>query len=711
MTQLDDLHRRAAALTRRLDVVARDLADVAAAVGAPDATDSDPLPDLGLLDAEVARLERSVAIARRRQLVRTLPVRGRVALLHHVLARLRRAAPPPPVPPQEGAPHSGTAREREAAIGERLGRLIVLRTELDRAQQDLLVSYRRWIGRSLGARQARRRGARRGRVAASNSPLSPRVSVLTAVYNTPEQLLLQQLQSVAGQTFVDFEHILVDDGSPDDTVRRVLDRASAADRRRVVVHRAVNGGIVAASRDALQRARGEYIALVDHDDLLDPVALEQMVAALDSNPAAVLAYSDHDILTASGRPFDPFYKPDFSPERLRGQNYITHFVVARREAVNAVGGFRDGYDGAQDHDLVLRLGEVGPVVHVPGVLYHWRQAPDSVAADENAKPYAFDAGRRAVADHCARVGIDATVLHGSLRGTYTVRRRLSSTPLVSVVIPTRGSSGVVWDKVRHYVVDAVASIEANSTYPSVEYIVVADSVTPPAVLEELARVGGDKLRIVPFDERFNFSRKCNVGADAASGDVLLFLNDDTELIAPDSIGEFVGHLQSTDVGMVGARLLFADGRLQHGGHLYADGPIHSLFGWPGSAVGPQRMCAIPRECSGVTAAAAAMRREVFDAVGRFDEAFPVNFNDVDLCLRVRREGYRIVWTPAAHWYHFESVTRVAGHTQDELDLLLGRWREELNHDVYFNPCLLPGRNDWLPRPMLSGISADVLGGR
>jgi glycosyltransferase involved in cell wall biosynthesis len=304
----------------------------------------------------------------------------------------------------------------------------------------------------------------------------------------------------------------------------------------------------------------------------------------------------------------------------------------------------------------------------------------------------------------------ADVVHGALLGTYELRRRPSTRPVVSVVVPTRGSRGMVWGAERDYVVDAIESILRRSSYTALEFVVVADAPTPAHVLERLRTVGGDRLKVVPFDEPFNFSRKCNVGAAAAIGDVLLFLNDDTELIAQGSIEQMVGILEEPDVGMVGGKLLFADGRLQHAGHVYPGAPTHALFGWPGNDVGPHRMLMVARECSGVTAAAAAMRREVFDAMGGFDEAFPVNFNDVDLCLRVRQAGYRIVWTPAAQWYHFESVTRVAGHTQDELDLLYGRWQAEMHRDPYFNECLLPGRNDWLPRPLLGGVSADTLGG-
>ena len=716
MSELEGLRTRARGLVDRHDSMLRELGridyELHADAEAPSTTSGKPNDPL--IAAERTRLDRAVAVARRRQLVRLMPWRGRVALLRRISRRLLAGSPRSPLTPTVHEParealHS--PRDVEAALGEELGHLVLLRTELARAQQDVLAPRRAIIRRGLNVRRDRMRGRAVARKASRSVPAIPRVSVLTAVYDTPPHLLRQVLQSVAQQTYADFEHILVDDRSASPHVADILRRAAADDRRRVVITRAQNGGIVAASADALAAARGELVALVDHDDLLEPTALERMVAAFTEQPDAVMAYSDHDILTATGRRFDPFYKPDFSPERLRSQNYITHFLVARRSEVVAAGGFRSGFDGAQDHDLALRLSERGPVAHVPGVLYHWRQAPDSVASNEDAKPYAFDAGRRAVADHCVRVGIDAEVVHGSLKGCYKVRRRLAATPLVSIVIPTRGSRGLVWGEERDLVVSAVASIEQRSSYPALEFVVVADRATPPHVLDDVRSAAGDRIRLVMFDEPFNFSRKCNVGAAHATGDVLLFLNDDTELIAPDSVEVMVGHLQSTDLGMVGAKLLFADGRLQHAGHVYPGGPIHALFGWPGSAVGPHRMAVVARECSGVTAAAAAMRRDVFDAVGRFDEAFPVNFNDVDLCLRVRRHGYRIVWTPDAEWYHFESATREAGHTKEELDLLTSRWSFELFHDPYFNACLLPGRNDWLPRPLMAGVSPHVLGGR
>jgi GT2 family glycosyltransferase len=415
----------------------------------------------------------------------------------------------------------------------------------------------------------------------------------------------------------------------------------------------------------------------------------------------MLAYSDNAVLRRDGRVADPFYKPDFSPERLRNQNYVLHCVMAPVEAVRRVGGFRPGYDGAQDHDLVLRLSEVGEVVHVPEVLYHWREAPASVASDPTAKPYAYDAGVRAVQDHCNRIGMVASVERAALDGVYRIVRQAPADRRVSVVIPTRGASADVWGVPRVLVLEAMRSIVERSSFEQFEFVVVADTVTPPEVLDELEQIDAPTT-IVPFDAEFNFSAKVNAGASKARGDLILFLNDDTELIEPDSIGEMAALLDQPDVAMVGAKLLYSDGTLQHAGHVFPGFASHALLGYSGDHPGPYRMAAVERECSGVTAAAAMVRREQFAGMGGFDIALPRNFNDVDLSFRMRTAGHRIVWTPYASWYHFESATRDPTTGDDERDLVLSRWRDRIEHDPYFNVNLATHRTDWLERPGRSG---------
>lgn len=534
--------------------------------------------------------------------------------------------------------------------------------------------------------------------------MAPRISVLTTVFDPERDHLEACLRSVVEQDFDDWEHILVDDASTRPWVLETLRAAAASDPRVHLVERTENGGIVAASTDALAAASGELVALLDHDDVLDPRALGAMSAACTDE--VDVAYSDHDLLRADGRFATPSFKPDFSPERLRSQNYITHMLVARRSLVDEVGGFRTGFDGAQDHDLVLRLTErARGVAHVSIVLYHWRQSPASVTTSSENKRWAFEAGVKAVADHCDRVGIDAAVELTDEDGCYRVVRRLTSEPLVSVVIPTRGTAGRVWGTSRVFVVDAVRSVLERSTYQHLEFVIVHDTATPAPVIRTLERLLGDRLVLVEYDRpTFNFSEKMNLGAIHASGDLLLLLNDDTELIEPTSIATLVAHLQSEDAALVGAKLLFADGTLQHGGHVYHHDLMHACLSWRGDSAGPWplRPLAVERECSGVTAAAALVKRSAFEEIGGFPEDLPLNFNDVDFSLKLRSAGHRIVWTPWASWYHFESKTRVPRLAEGEYEFINTRWHYEINNDPYYNMNLMPSRADWLERPLRSG---------
>jgi GT2 family glycosyltransferase len=528
-----------------------------------------------------------------------------------------------------------------------------------------------------------------------------RFSVLTAVHDPDPRHLEACLGSVRGQRFKEWEHVVVDDGSTSLKVKAILERAASDTRIRLITRRE-QGGIVAASQDALAVATGDAIALLDHDDELDKNALTEMSAALEH---ADVAYSDHDMIFPDGRHGAPYYKPHFSPERLRNQNYILHFVAAKRALINQVGGFRTGFDGAQDHDLLLRLAEATDrIAHVPHVLYHWRQSAASVAADPMNKPWAYEAGRRAVAEHCERVGIDADVDDGVVPGVYRIRRRLAAPPRISVVIPTRGSVKPVWGVPHCLVVDAVESLLTTSTYPDIEIVVVHDAVVPDAVLRSLTRVGGDSMRLVRFDAAFNFSEKINVGVQQSTGELVLVLNDDTQLIEPGSLEVMAAHLEDPTVGMVGAKLLFADGSIQDAGHVYNGHLLPGLSGWRGDGVGPWQLrpLLVEREVSGVTAAAAMTTRRTFDALGGFDESMPVAFNDVDFSLKLRAAGKRIIWTPHASWYHFESQTRAPSTTDEEFDRIDKRWHHEINNDPYYNPNLAPLRADWLELPFRSG---------
>ncbi len=534
--------------------------------------------------------------------------------------------------------------------------------------------------------------------------MSPRFSVLTTVFDPEPAHLKSCLASIDAQTYCGpIEHVVVDDASTRFDIQSLLDELEPSPGR-AVIRRSGNGGIVAASNEALEAATGEFVVLVDHDDVLAPQALELLVEFLDADPDIDVVYSDHDLLRPDGRCASPVYKPDFSLERLRNHNYITHLVTARRSLVVDVGGFGLGTDGAQDHDLLLRLAErSGPFAHLPEVLLHWRQSPASVATDVANKPIAFDREMEVVAAHLERSGIPATVESGSHPGLVRIRREVFGKPLVSVIIPTRGSRGRVWGVERIFVHDAVASLIADhDDRCELEFIVVIDVGSDPLVERGLRRIAGDQLQVVDYVQPFNFSEKINRGVASARGDYVLLLNDDTELITPGSVAEMVGVAQQDDVGMVGAKLLFEDGTLQHGGHTYHGTISHALLGWPGAHPGPHRMLAVERECAGVTAAAALLRRDVFNGIGGMNTDFAINYNDVDLSLTLRAAGYRIVWTPHAAWFHFEQQTFEHPVDANEIFAIKQRWGDAMRTDPYANPNLAPGRTDWLELPLRSG---------
>jgi GT2 family glycosyltransferase len=528
----------------------------------------------------------------------------------------------------------------------------------------------------------------------------PLISIVTPVYDTDADVLAACIDSVRRQIYPKWQLCLVDDASPSAHVWPQLEEAVASDPRIVARHRQQNGGIVAASNDALAMAEGEVVTLLDHDDELHPDALQSIAKVFDEYDDVDYAYTDEDVIDPTGRRHSPFYKPDWSPERFRAQMYCCHLSAIRASLLHEVGGFRDGFDGAQDWDLVLRVTErARRIVHVPDVLYHWRNVPTSVLAGTDVKPYAYESALKALSEHCERIGIDGEVTELDRRGHFRVQRRVKGEPLVSIVIPTRGSGGTVWGRHRTMVIDAVRSVVNRSTYEMVEFVVVADAGTPESVLDELERVAGERLRVIRYDRPFNFSEKCNVGAAHARGELLLFLNDDVEVISPDWLETLIGFAQDPGVGAVGCELLFEDGRLQHAGHVYLGGnPAHLMFGRLPGAEANRLALALDREVAGVTAAAMLVRAEVFDEVGGFCTTLPNNYNDVDLSMKIRTAGYRIVVTPNAKLYHFESVSRDAAVSESEMATLRSRWWRELNDDPYYSRNHAPGL-DGYPEPL------------
>lgn len=515
---------------------------------------------------------------------------------------------------------------------------------------------------------------------------NPVISLVVPCYSSNLGYLGEAIESVRSQTYAYWELILVDDASPDDEVREFLRARAMEDDRIRVIERPQNGGISASTNDGLAIATGEFVGFLDHDDRLAVGALRKVAAYLVAKPETDFLYTDEDKVDDDGEYFDVFAKPIWSPERLRSQMYTGHLSVFRTALVRAVGGFRSEFDGSQDHDLALRVSErTDRIVHIPEVLYHWRVHPESTASGGGAKPYAWTAGVAAVAEHVERTGTGIGADYGPWPGTYRVLRELAPEKRVSVVIPTRGGAGVVHGAERVFVLEAVRSVLAACAHDNLELVVVYDTATPAGVLDALRELAGEKLVAVEYTEPFNFSEKCNVGVLASSGDYLVMLNDDVEVVSGDPITALCAPLSQPDVGLTGAYLLFEDGHVQHAGHFYGDrGYGHPFQDLELGDPGPFAALDIDREVTGVTAACAAMRRDVYFEVGGFTEDLPANFNDVDFCKKIRSAGYRSLYITTARLHHYESRTRVPMVHQFEMDVIRGRWG-------------IPDVDDYLPR--------------
>lgn len=515
----------------------------------------------------------------------------------------------------------------------------------------------------------------------------PRFSIVTPVYDPPADVLRSMLASVRAQTFGDWQHCLVDDASPEPHVHTILEEAARDDPRVQVVRRADNGGIVRASNDALALAEGEFVVLLDHDDELHPDALAKVDAAIDDEVDYV--YSDEDKIDADGRHFGAFYKPDWSPERFRTQMYTCHVSALRRSIVDEVGGFDTSFEGSQDWDLVLKVTERSrAIAHVPEVLYHWRSLPTSTAGTgEEAKPWAYEAGARAVQAHCDRTGFPAEVVQDAHdAGVYHLRPALRHTPPVSIVLPTGGHRREVRTESVVLPVHCLRSITSMTTYPDYEVVCVADAATPPDVLDQLREIGGDRLRLVRFDRPFSFSAKINVGAIHSSGEHLLLLNDDMEIATADWIQRLVMYSGTDGVGAVGARLNYGDGRLQHAGVVFCEGrPGHLYRGFSGDFTGYFNNVLLAQNYLAVTGACLMTPRDLFFEVGGLSTELPINFNDIDYCLKLHDRGQRIVYDPDTVLFHFESSSRSPHVEEWEINKLVNRWGRVTKAEPYGNP--------------------------
>ncbi len=534
----------------------------------------------------------------------------------------------------------------------------------------------------------------------------PLISVLMPVYNPPEQWLVKAIESVRAQLYPHWELCIADDASPAAHVRRVLEDFAQRDARIKVTFRAENGHISASSNSALDLAGGEFVALLDHDDELAPRALAEVVLAAARHPALEFIYSDEDKIDELGRRYDPYFKPDWNPDLLLGQNYTCHLSVFRTARVRAVGGFRTGYEGSQDWDLTLRVITgltAAQVHHIPRVLYHWRAIPGSTALVIDEKDdYPFIAARKALADHLARTSVQAELI--PVKGHHwRIRHALPApAPKVSIIIPTKNAV----DLLRL----CVGSILARTTYPDFEIIVVNNRSDDAATLAYFGELRALGVRVLDYDAPFNFSALNNFAASAANGAVLAFLNNDLEVIAGDWLDEMVSQALRPEIGAVGAMLYYPGDTVQHAGVVLGlTGPAgrdgvagHAFKDAPRGSEGQRNRLRLAQNYSAVTAACLVIRAKTFAAVGGFNEPdLPVAFNDIDLCLRVQEAGFRNLWTPFAELYHHESASRGAEDTPEKLERFLREaaymrrvWGRLLDRDPAYNPNLSLKQEDF-----------------
>ena len=513
----------------------------------------------------------------------------------------------------------------------------------------------------------------------------PRFSIVVPTYNTPGQILTEFIESVLAQTYPNWELCIADDASSVQHIEAILERYIGQDNRIKVVYRTSNGHIAEATNTALAIATGEYICLMDHDDVIAPNALYEFALKLNEDAALDFIYSDEDKLSFDGKlRFEPHFKPDWSPEYLECCMYTAHFACYRMEIVRRTGGFRKEFNGAQDYDFVLRFSEhMKNVAHVPKVLYHWRAIPGSTATSMDDKEYVVDAAIRALEEHLGRTGKLAFVRSSQYKACFHARRQVEGNPKVSIVIPSAGKDSLIRGKEIDLLVNCIVSIMEKSTYTNME-IVVVDNVDLRS--ETLAALAKYPIKFIHFtDPVFNVAAKMNLGAKHASGEYLLFLNDDTEVITPDWIEAMLSLAQRQGVGAVGAKLIFEEGTLQHVGVTFCNGlPDHIRREYPGGEAGYFFSSVGQRNYLAITGACILLGASLFHEVGGFDEEFAINYNDIDLCLKVRQKGYRNVYTGQAMLYHFESRNRKREVAPREQVLFLQRWGESVGRDPYYS---------------------------
>ena len=533
---------------------------------------------------------------------------------------------------------------------------------------------------------------------------SPLISVAVPAYRTPEKFLAQMIDSLLAQTYGNWE-LCIANGSPEDgAMKKVLEEYTKKDSRIRVSELTENKGIAGNTNAALEMARGEFVGLLDHDDLLAPNALYEIVRALDEDRTLDAVYTDEDkVTTELDEHFQPHLKPDFNLDLLRSNNYICHFFVVRRSIVQKVGGFRQEFDGAQDHDFIFRCIETAEKVgHIPEILYHWRTHKASTADNPASKMYAFDAGKRAIEAHLKRTGTEGTVSHTPDLGFFRVKYPVQGQPLVSIIIPNKDE--------KETLKACIDSIREKTEYPNYEIIIVENNSTTDEIFQYYKELSQDpRIRLLRWKKEFNYSAINNYGVRHANGEYLLFLNNDVTVITPGWIKELLGVCQRPEVGATGVKLIYPDDTIQHAGCVIGLGGIagHMFVDMPANRTGYLHKASILQDMSAVTAACMMMKRTAFEEAGGFTEKLSVAFNDVDLCLKVRKNHKLIVYDPYVQLYHMESKTRGAEDNkekvrrfQEEIEYMRCQWIDILKKgDPYYNKNLSLTKWNYSLRPL------------
>ena len=535
-----------------------------------------------------------------------------------------------------------------------------------------------------------------------NLPHKPLISVIMPVYNTPSQWLMLAIESVIKQLYPYWELCIADDASTDPEIKTILENYRRNDPRIKVIFRTENGHISAASNSALSLATGDFISLLDHDDELAEHALFKVAEEINAHPNAVLIYSDEDKIDTYGVRSGPYFKSDWNPDLLYGHNFISHLGTYKRSVIHAIGGFRLSYEGSQDYDLALRVIETvkaDQIRHIPHVLYHWRMIPGSIALNNDQKNYAHDAARKAIQSHLNRIGMREAkvephpIIPTFHRVVYPLPKML---PLVSIIIPTK-------DKV-HLLKQCVRSILTKTDYPAFEILIIDNQSVSRKTFKYYKELEDNhKIKILFFNEPFNYSKMNNFAVEKANGELITLLNNDTEVISTNWLKEMVQHAIRPEIGIVGAKLYYPDNTIQHAGVIAGFGGVagHLYSKCKNKSHGQAGKAVLTQNFLTVTAACITLRRSVFQEIGGFEENnLVVAFNDVDLCFRIYKKGYRVLWTPFAELYHHESATRGGPKSSKqkeqslkETQYMREHWLDLIKKDPFYNPNLSLDKKD------------------